>query len=71
MGIILVLGLLFTGTTYVDKNKEFFDTASEQLDRGYTWDYVGYTEDDDSVPSLPLQVNPFKPYYLFQLKKGK
>jgi len=69
MGILLSIGILLSYVSFVSDNKEFFDTTSEQIDRGYEWEFVGHTIDDNSVPSLSLKSMSAEPFYLFQLKK--
>ena len=71
MGVILSIGILLSYISFVSDNKEFFDTTSEQIARGYEWKYVGHTIDDNSVPSLSLKSMSSEPFFLFQLKKDK
>jgi hypothetical protein len=66
---VLIIPLVFGGAFYAG-NKEFFDTASRQVNAGYEWHY-GYKKADMKVPSLPLQVDGFEPYVLWKLKKVK
>ena len=61
---------LFFGVFYFD-NEEFFDTAFEQLEDGYTWHYVGPTKPNPELPSLTLQVGEDHPFVIFKLKKDK
>ena len=61
---------IFFGVFYLD-NEEFFDTAAEQLEDGYTWHYVGPTDANPELPSLTLQVEPDHPFVIFKLKKDK
>ena len=61
---------LFFGVFYLD-NKEFFDIASEQIEDGYTWHYVGPTDANPELPSLTLQVEPDHPFVIFKLKRDK
>ena len=63
----LIIPLVFGGAFYAG-NKDFFDTASRQVDDGYSWHY-GYKKADKKVPSLPLQVDGYEPYVLWKLKK--
>ena len=67
---VLIIPLVFGGAFY-SGNKDFFDTASKQIDDGYDWKYVGYKKVDTKVPSLPLQVDGYEPYVLWKLKKVK
>jgi len=70
MFIFALIIPIFFGVFYLD-NKEFFDTASEQLEDGYTWHYVGPTDANPERPSLPLQVEGHHPFVLYLLKKDK
>ena len=70
MFILTLIIPLFFGVFYLD-NEEFFDTASEQIEAGYTWHYVGPTKPNPELPSLTLQVEPDHPFVIFKLKKDK
>ena len=70
MFIFALIIPLFFGVFYLD-NQEFFDTASEQLEDGYVWHYVGPTDANPELPSLTLQVEPDHPFVIFKLKKDK
>ena len=65
---VLIIPLVFGGAFY-SGNKDFFDTASRQIDDGYDWKYVGHKKADMKVPSLPLQVDGYEPYVIWKLKK--
>ena len=65
---VLIIPLVFGGAFYAG-NKDFFDTASRQVNDGYAWQYIGYRKVDMKVPSLPLQVDGHEPYVLWKLKK--
>jgi hypothetical protein len=64
----LIIPLVFGGAFYAG-NKDFFDTASRQVNDGYSWHYIGDKRADMKVPSLPLQVDGFEPYVIWKLKK--
>ena len=49
MFIFALIIPLFFGVFYLD-NEEFFDTAFEQLEDGYTWNYVGPTKPNPELP---------------------
>ena len=70
MFILALIIPIFFGAFYFD-NKEFFDTASEQIEDGYTWHYEGYTKANPELPSLTLQVGEDHPFVLYLLKKDK
>ena len=70
MFIFALIIPLFFGVIYIN-NEEFFYTASEQLEDGYTWNYVGPTDANPELPSLTLQVEPYHPFVIFKLKKDK
>ena len=52
-------------------NQEYFETVKEQTDKGYTWEYVGYTPwSQDKSPSLLIEPGEdFPPFVLFKLTK--
>ena len=63
LGVVLVpLGL---------GNQEYFDRVEEQTDKGYTWEYVGYTPwSQDKSPSLLIEPGEdFPSFVLFKLTK--
>ena len=70
MFIFALIIPIFFGVFYLD-NEEFFDTAAEQLEDGYTWHYVGPTDANPERPSLTLQVEGHHPFVLYLLKKDK
>ena len=70
MFIFALIIPLFFGVFYLD-NEEFFDTASEQIEDGYTWHYVGPTKPNPELPSVTLQVEGYHPFVLYLLKKDK
>ena len=70
MFIFALIIPLFFGVIYIN-NEEFFYTASEQLEDGFTWNYVGPTNANPELPSLTLQVEPYHPFVIFKLKKDK
>lgn len=67
--LALIVPLIFGG--FYHDNKEFFDTASEQIENGRTWNYVGPEKADPKYPSLSLQSEGHDPYILWKLKKNK
>lgn len=54
-------------------NPEFKDKVEEQVNKGYTWEYVGYTPwSQEKSPALLIEPHPdsdFPPYILFKLSK--
>ena len=70
MFIFALIIPLFFGVFYLD-NEEFFDTASEQIEAGYTWHYVGHKAANPERPSLTLQVEGYHPFVIYLLKKDK
>jgi len=53
---------------YVD-NKEFFDLASEEMQDGASWEYVGPRPTNPTALSIPLQGLDGEKFILFKLKK--
>lgn len=62
--------LAFLGLFYAD-NHEYFDKVKEQVKKGYTWEYVGYTEwDEEKSPSLIIRDSDGKnPHIYWKLTK--
>jgi len=52
-------------------NPEFKDKVEEQVNKGYTWEYVGYTPwSQEKSPALLIEPqSDFPPYILFKLSK--
>ena len=54
-------------------NTEFKDKVEEQVNKGYTWEYVGYTPwSQEKSPALLIEPHPdsdFPSYILFKLSK--
>ena len=51
-------------------NQEYMDKVGEQVNKGYTWEYQGYTPWSQKK-SLSILIEPeeFPPYILFKLTK--
>jgi len=59
------------GGLFIADNKEFFDTAEEQINQGAEWHYVGKSPLDPNSKSIPAQMctdGCDKPYILWKLK---
>ena len=70
MGIVIFfVGALFMGDAFVTENQEFFDTATEQMDNGAEWEYVGPQSLDPTAKSISIQVEGEEPYIVWKLKK--
>jgi hypothetical protein len=56
-------------------NPEFKDKVEEQVNKGYTWEYVGYTPwSQEKSPAILIEPHPdsdFPSYILFKLSKPK
>jgi hypothetical protein len=68
--LALIIPLIF-GSTFYAGNKDFFDTASKQIEEGYNWQYIGYKKANKEMPSLMIQVDGHDPYVLWKLRKGQ
>lgn len=70
---MLITGLLVLGLAlniFVNSEGEFISKAKEQMEQGYTWEYVGPTTwSKEKSPSTLLQNEGFEPFVLFVLKK--
>ena len=67
MLILIILQL----RVLTNNNKEFFDTAEEQINQGAEWHYVGKSPLDPNSKSIPAQMctdGCDKPYILWKLK---
>lgn len=70
MELFTVLAISF-GSLFIADNKEFFDTAKEQINQGAEWHYVGKSPLDPNSKSIPAQMctdGCDKPYILWKLK---
>ncbi len=62
------------GGLFIADNKEFFDTAEEQINQGAEWHYVGKLPLDPNSKSIPAQMctdGCDEPYILWKLKLPK
>ena len=52
-------------------NQEYMDKVEEQVNKGYTWEYQGYTPwSQKKSPSILIEPqDDFPPYILFKLTK--
>jgi len=64
LGLLMVMKIAF----YID-NREFFDTAIEEMSSGASWEYTGPRPLDPTAKSLPLAGNDGEKFILFKLKK--
>lgn len=70
MELILVF-MIAVGSLFVTDNKQFFDTAEEQIDQGAEWHYVGKSPLDPNSKSISAQMctdGCDEPYILWKLK---
>ena len=70
MEVFTALVMSFGGL-FVADNKEFFDTAKEQINQGAEWHYVGKSSLDPDSKSISAQVcmdGCDEPYILWKLK---
>ena len=54
---------------FVIENKEFFDAASQQMQDGASWEYVGPTDLSPGTKSIAIEGLDGKKFILFKLKK--
>ena len=64
MAFMIITKIMF----YVD-NKEFFDTAVQEMSSGASWEYTGPRPLDPTAKSLPLAGNDGEKFILFKLEK--
>jgi hypothetical protein len=64
MAFMIITKIMF----YVD-NKEFFDLASEEMQDGASWEYVGTRPTDPTALSIPLVGLDGEKFILFKLEK--
>tara|TARA_Y100000592_G_scaffold41655_1_gene66081 strand:+ start:32296 stop:32511 length:216 start_codon:yes stop_codon:yes gene_type:complete len=67
---VIVLG--FLGLFYAD-NHEFIHKVKKDMAKGYTWQYIGYTEwDEKKSPSLIIKDSEGKnPHVYWKLTKPR
>ncbi len=66
--MILFAVSMFTNL-FLFHNREFFDTALDEMQDGASWHYVGPQDLDPTAKSLPLEGGDGKKYILWKLKK--
>ena len=64
LGLLMVMKIAF----YID-NREFFDTAIEEMSSGASWEYTGPRPTDPASLSIPLEGLDGEKFILFKLKK--
>ena len=57
--------LILIPILFIETNSEFFDQAAKELDKGYTWHYVGEQEIDSKSKSIAINGK----YIYWKLKK--
>jgi|TARA_B110000977_G_scaffold57773_1_gene78466 murein DD-endopeptidase MepM/ murein hydrolase activator NlpD len=65
--MMILIALAFSSLIYAE-NSEFLTKVKEQVSKGYTWEYVGYTETDGKNPSLIINEET-NPHIYWQLRK--
>ena len=66
---MLMAFMIITKIAFYVDNREFFDLASEEMQDGASWEYVGPRPTDPASLSIPLQGLDGEKFILFKLKK--
>ena len=66
---MLMAFMIITKIAFFVDNREFFDLASDQMQDGASWEYVGPRPTDPASLSIPLQGLDGEKFILFKLKK--
>ena len=66
---MLMAFMIITKIAFYVDNREFFDLASDQMQDGASWEYVGPRPTDPASLSIPLQGLDGEKFILFKLKK--
>ena len=68
----MILSFIFV-TLFGLGNQEYLDKVEEQVNKGYTWEYQGYTPwSQKKSPSILIEPqDDFPPYILFKLTKPR
>ena len=66
---MLMAFMIITKIAFFVDNREFFDLASEEMQDGASWEYVGPRPTDPASLSIPLQGLDGEKFILFKLKK--
>ena len=72
--VSIAIAAVISATTIVGlDNEEFIKRVEEHKDKGYTWEYVGYTPwTKEDSPSILIEPNgDFPSFILFNLTKPK
>jgi hypothetical protein len=63
---MFILGLV--GAMFIVGNQEFFATAEQQIENGYSWEYIGKTK-PSGVPALTVLDSQNNEAIYFKLAK--
>ena len=66
---MLTAFMIITKIAFYFDNREFIDLASDQMQDGASWEYVGPRPTDPASLSIPLQGLDGEKFILFKLKK--
>ena len=66
---MLTAFMIITKIAFFVDNREFFDLASEEMQDGASWEYVGPRPTAPASRSIPLQGLDGEKFILFKLKK--
>lgn len=64
----MVLGFIFLASVFAIDNQEFFATVEENIQDGYTWEYVG-KQSPDGNPAITIKPEHGKEYILYKMTK--
>jgi len=62
---LIVLGV---SSLFFYENADYFSVAKKQYEEGYHLEYVGITEANDEVISIPVKAPNKKEYIMFRMK---
>ena len=66
---MLMAFMILTKIAFYVDNREFFDLASEEMQDGASWEYVGPRPTDPASRSIALEGLDGEKFILFKLKK--
>lgn len=66
---MLTAFMIITKIAFFVDNREFFDLASEEMQDGASWEYVGPRPTDPTSRSIALEGLDGEKFILFKLKK--
>ena len=66
---MILFAISMFANLFIFQNREFFNTAADEMQDGASWHYVGPQDLDPTAKALPLEGGDGEKYILWKLKK--